>query len=43
MVRTSASQFHQCVVYVKLETVVIILKVKGQDDLGMILDNMVPN
>jgi len=28
MDRTSASQFHQCVVYVKLETVVIILKKK---------------
>jgi len=28
MVRTSASQFHQCVAYVKLETVVIILKLR---------------
>jgi len=26
MARTYANQFHQCVTYVKLETVVIILK-----------------
>ena len=28
MAKTSASQFHQCVTYVKLETVVIILKLR---------------